>query len=159
MGTKLFVGNLSYTTTREQVEELFNHIGPTVSVSLPVDRETKRPRGFAFIEYQTEEHAKEAQQRYDGYDLGGRKLRVNMADDRPRERTGGDARPGGSGPGRPRSGPGGGGGGGGYDRPTFMPEQSFDDSFGRGFDSRGGGGGGGRAKGSRRNVRAKKRSL
>lgn len=126
MAAKVFVGNLDFATTRDQVEALFSEIGQVQDVFLPMDRETGRPRGFAFVEFTSEEHAEQAIERFNGHELGGRPLRVNAAEDRPR-----------------RSGPPFGGGGGG------------DFSFGGG----GGGFGGNKPKGSRRNIRAKKRSL
>lgn len=134
MAAKVFVGNLDFSTTRDQVEALFSEIGQIQDVFLPMDRETGRPRGFAFVEYESDEHAEQAIERFNGHELGGRPLRVNAAEDRPR-----------------RSGFGGG------DRPSF--------GGGGGGGGRGGGGGGGgsfgggKPKGSRRNIRAKKRSL
>lgn len=134
MAAKVFVGNLDFSTTRDQVEALFSEIGQIQDVFLPMDRETGRPRGFAFVEFTSDEHAEQAIERFNGHELGGRPLRVNAAEDRPR-RTGSFGGGGGD-----RS-FGGGGGGGGW----------------------GGGGGGGfggnKPKGSRRNIRAKKRSL
>jgi RNA recognition motif-containing protein len=98
---KLYVGNLSYSATDDQLRDLFEQHGPTQSVSVIVDRETGRSRGFAFVEFETAESARAAQQALDGKDLDGRPLRVNEAHDRR----------GGGGGGR---GGGGGGGGGGY---------------------------------------------
>lgn len=161
MGSKLFVGNLRFDATREELESLFSQAGNVSSVALPIERETGRPRGFAFVEFSTEEEAKAAIERFNGYDLRGRQMRVNAAEDRPPRRPGA---PGGGGfaP-RPSFGAGGserggfGGGGGGFGG-------GYADDFGGGgdggFDRGGyGGGGGGKNKGSRRNLRAKKRSL
>lgn len=136
MGSKIFVGNLAFKTTRDQVETLFSDVGELKDVFLPTDRETGRPRGFAFVEFESEEKAQEAIDRFNGHELDGRPLRVNIAEDRPRR----------SGP--PFGGGGYAGGGGG-------------DFGGGGGDFGGGGGGygGGKPKGSRRNIRAKKRSL
>lgn len=136
---KVFVGNLSFNTTKERLQEFLATAGSIVDLYLPVDRETGRMRGFAFAEFATEAEATAAIERFNGQELDGRSLRVNMAEDRPPRRMGGPP---------PRSfdgGPFGGGGGGAGDR---------------------GGGGGGdyfgggkpfKAKGSRRNLRARKR--
>ncbi|HEX7153889.1 MAG TPA: RNA-binding protein [Thermoanaerobaculia bacterium] len=155
MASKVFVGNLAFSTTREEVETLFAQAGTVRDVFLPMDRETGRPRGFAFVEYETEEAAAQAIEKYNGFSLGGRTLRVNAAEERtnrPRP-SGGAGRPGGYGGG----GGGYGGGGGGYDGGG---------GGGGGYDGGGGGdyprdfgGGGGKSKGSRRNIRSKKRSL
>jgi cold-inducible RNA-binding protein len=81
--TKLFVGNLNFQTTREQLLELFSGAGQVVDVMVPLDRESGRPRGFAFVEFANDAEAKDAVQRFNGYDLGGRPLRVNEAEARP----------------------------------------------------------------------------
>jgi len=150
MPSKVFVGNLDFNTTKAEVQNLFSEIGEIRDVYLPMDRQSGRPRGFAFVEYASDEDAAKAIEKFNGYQLSGRALRVNAAEDRPR--TGGGGRPGG-GYGGQRSSFGGGGdfsGGGGGD-------------FGGGGDYGGGGGGygggGGKTKGSRRNIRGKKRSL
>lgn len=145
MPSKVFVGNLSFNTTKEEVQSLFAQVGELRDVFLPVDRETGRKRGFAFVEFASDDDAKKAIEKFNGYELSGRPLRVNAAEDRPRGSGGGGPRPsfGGGGGGY------GGGGGGGYEG-----------GGGGGYDSGGGyGGGAGKAKGSRRNIRAKKRSL
>ena len=157
MASKIFVGNLDFKTRREDVEALFAQVGPVRDVFLPTDRETGRPRGFAFVEYEDADQAAKAIEKFNGHELGGRALRVNAAEDRPRR---GPGAPGG-GAGRSFGGPGGGAPGRGGD---FAPRNDFaPDDFGRGgdfgFDGRGGGGAGGKAKGSRRNVRARKRTL
>lgn len=103
---------------------MFAEIGELVKVTVPTDRMSGRPRGFAFVEYTSDEHAAQAIQKLDGHELGGRKLRVNEASDRPA--------------------PGGGGGGGFGDR-----------SFGNNRPGRRPP----RPKGSRRNARARKRSI
>jgi RNA recognition motif-containing protein len=88
MTKKLYVGNMSYSTTQEQIRELFSQAGEVVEVSLITDRETGRPKGFGFVEMATEEGSQEAIKRFNGYDLGNRNLTVNEA--RPREeRSGG----------------------------------------------------------------------
>ena|ERR1700761_8905976 len=113
---KIYVGNLPFSTTDAELRTLFSEHGTVENVSLPTDRETGRPRGFAFVEM-SQSDASRAIQSLNGKDLGGRPLRVNEAEDKPR---GGGGRPGGGG-GRPggggggyRSGGGGGGGGGRY---------------------------------------------
>ncbi len=88
MTKKLYVGNMSYDTTQDQIRELFSQAGEVTEVSLITDRETGRPKGFGFVEMATEEGSKEAIKRFNGYTLGNRNLTVNEA--RPREeRSGG----------------------------------------------------------------------
>jgi cold-inducible RNA-binding protein len=96
MTTKLYVGNLSYQTTEEELQELFAQAGSVTSVALPTDRETGRPRGFGFVEMATEEEARKAITMFNGQTLRERQIKVNES--RPREEGGG--RP--SGGGRPR---------------------------------------------------------
>jgi len=149
MPSKVFVGNLNFNTTRDEVQQLFAQIGTVRDVFLPNDRETGRPRGFAFVEFENDEDAPKAIEKFNGFEMGGRALRVNAAEDRPRRG------PGGGGGFGDRGGYGGGGGGYGGGGGDY--------SGGGGGDYGGGGGGygggGGKNKGSRRNVRAKKRSL
>ncbi|MPZ97968.1 MAG: hypothetical protein GEU80_01310 [Dehalococcoidia bacterium] len=115
---KIYVGNLPFSSSEEEVENLFAQYGEVVSCSLPIDRETGRPRGFGFVEMSNEDAAK-AIEALDGRDFGGRALRVNEA--RPRE-AGGSRGGGGGYGGGGGGGYGGGGGGGGrgprrdYDR-------------------------------------------
>src|SRR5258706_942437 len=99
MSTKLFVGNLSFNTTQEQLQDLFAAHGNVVEVDVITDKFSGRPRGFAFVTMETKEAADAAVQALNGKDIDGRALTVNEA--RPREE-------------RPRTGGGGGGGGGGY---------------------------------------------
>lgn len=95
MGIKLYVGNLSFSTSEDAVRAAFSSGGRTVrSVSLPMDRETGRPRGFAFVEMGSESEAQAAIAAMNGKDLDGRTLRVNEAQDRP---TGGGGFGGGGG--------------------------------------------------------------
>jgi len=90
MAKKLYVGNLSYGATQDQVRELFEQAGEVADVSLVTDRDTGRPRGFGFVEMATEEGAQEAIKRFNGYTLDQRALTVNEA--RPREERGGGDR-------------------------------------------------------------------
>src|SRR5437764_9114894 len=107
MSAKVFVGNLDFNTTRTEVQTLFSQIGEIRDVFLPMDRESGRPRGFAFVEYANDEDAAKAIEKFNGYELSGRALRVNAAEDRPKG--------GGGGPPRGGGGYGGGGCGGGGD--------------------------------------------
>ena len=128
----MFVGNLHYETTKEELAALLSAAGSIVDLHLPSDRETGRPRGFAFVGFATEAEAAEAVRRFNQVEVRGRKLNVNAADERPRR---------GPGPGVP----------------SFRPQ----------VDAGGGFGGAGRgappkrfkSKGSRRGLRARKRSL
>src|SRR5450759_3063054 len=92
MSAKVFVGNLDFNTTKDEVQSLFSQIGEIKDVFLPMDRESGRPRGFAFVEFASDEDAAKAIEKFNGHELVGRALRVNAAEDRPR--TGG---PGGGG--------------------------------------------------------------
>lgn len=134
MGTKLFVGNLSYSITEQELREAFSQEGRTVqSVRIALDRETQRPRGFAFIEVATDADAESAIKQWNGVMLSGRNVFVEKAQERkpgdPRPaprgpRPGGFGGPGG-GPGGPPRGPGGprpggfGGGPGGFRGPRY----------------------------------------
>ena len=130
MGTKLYVGNLSFRTTGDELRDLFSQAGEVESASVIEDRETGRSRGFGFVEMVTPEGAAAAIEQFNGKDLGGRNLTVNEA--RPKADRGGGGGGGGrggyggGGGGRGGGSGGGGGGGGGY-----------------------GGGGGGRDRGDR----------
>ena len=104
MAVRLFVGNLSYSTTEADLRTYFGAVAPPSQVVLPVDRETGRPRGFAFVEFIDRAHAEQAIQRFNGQPYNGRPLAVSEA--RAREDRGpGAPRPGGysSGP-RPAGG-------------------------------------------------------
>ncbi|MEM1206156.1 MAG: RNA-binding protein [Acidobacteriota bacterium] len=84
----MFVGNLNFETLESEVEALFSDVGTVVNVFFPLDRATGRPRGFAFVEFEDEETAIAAVEQFDGHELGGRNLRINVAEDRPpRERN------------------------------------------------------------------------
>jgi cold-inducible RNA-binding protein len=110
MAKKLYVGNLSYNTTQEQLQELFSQAGEVSEITLITDRETGRAKGFGFVEMATEEGAQEAIKRFNGTTLDNRSLTVNEA--RPREERSGGGSYGGGGYGGGRSGGGGGYGGG-----------------------------------------------
>ena len=127
MGTKLFVGNLSFNTTQNQLQDAFSQHGVVVEVALMLDRETGRSRGFAFVTMDTVESAQAAIQAMSGAQLDGRSLTVNEA--KPKEE-------------RPRSGGYGGGGGGGYSGGGGGGGGRGGDRGGRGGYSGGGGGGG-----------------
>jgi cold-inducible RNA-binding protein len=109
MSTKLFVGNLSFDITENDLQDAFAAHGTVVEANLMMDRATGRPRGFGFVTMSTPEEAQKAISALNGKDLGGRALTVNIA--RPREE-----RPGGGGGGGGRRGGYGGGGGGGGGR-------------------------------------------
>ena len=104
MGKKLYVGNLPFTCSEDELRSIFEAHGSVASVNLITDRETGRPRGFGFVEMGEDSEAESAMRALDGTDLGGRTVRVNEA----QERRGGGG--GGGGGGRR----GGGGGGGRY---------------------------------------------
>jgi RNA recognition motif-containing protein len=108
MSAKLFVGNLTFTATENDLQDHFAQAGVVVSVNIMQDRMTGRSRGFAFVEMGSKEDAEKAIQMFHSKDFQGRPLTVNEA--RPRE----ERPPGGGGGGGYRGGGGGGGGGGGY---------------------------------------------
>jgi cold-inducible RNA-binding protein len=99
LAVRLFVGNLSYATTEADLRAYFGTVAPPSQVVLPVDRETGRPRGFAFVEFPERSHAEEAIQKFNGQVFNGRPLAVSEA--RARE----DRGPGGPRPGGPMGGP------------------------------------------------------
>jgi RNA recognition motif-containing protein len=118
MQTKLYVGNLSYETTEDELRTLFTQAGTVTSVALIKDRDTGRSKGFAFVEMSNQSEAEKAIQMFNDYSLSNRALKVNAA--RPREERGF------------------GGGGGGYG----------DRRGGGGYGDRGGGGNRNRRGGS-----------
>ena len=87
MTMKLYVGNLSFQTSSDELQTLFAQAGTVESVSLIEDRETGRSRGFGFVEMQTKEEGAAAVEKFNGTELGGRPLKVNEA--KPRENRGG----------------------------------------------------------------------
>src|SRR5260370_30008150 len=131
MSTKLFVGNLSYSVTEQELRDAFSQNGRTVqSVRIALDRETQRPRGFAFVEVGSEADAESAIKEWNGTMLSGRNVFVEKAQERkpgdprpaPRPRPGGFG-----GPGGPRPGGGFGGGGVGGYPPRFPPPPATPD--------------------------------
>jgi cold-inducible RNA-binding protein len=100
MGSKLYVGNLSFNTTEAELKSLFSSAGNVTEASLMIDLETVKSRGFAFVTMSSDAEAHEAISQFSGKNVGGRSLTVNEA--RPREEGGGGGR---------RFGGGGGGGG------------------------------------------------
>ena len=122
MSTRLYVGNLSFRTTSDELREMFSQAGEVENATVVEDRETGRSRGFAFVEMATAEGAAAAIEQFNGKEFGGRALTVNEA--RPRvERGGGGGYGGGGGGGRGGYGGdrgyGGGGGGGGGREPRW----------------------------------------
>ena len=116
--SKLYVGNMSFKTTEDELRQAFGQFGSVTDVYVAMDKMTGRPRGFAFVTMGTAEEAKAAAEKLNGTDLGGRALTVNDA--RPKdERSGGFGGGGGGGGGRGFGGGGGGGGGGRGDRGGF----------------------------------------
>jgi len=105
---KLFVGNLPFTTNEDEVRAMFAEFGDVQAVTIPTDRDTGKPRGFAFVEMAQDDDAEKAIAAVNGKRIGGRALNVNEA--RPKEGGGGGGGHRGGGGGRER----GGGGGGGY---------------------------------------------
>jgi cold-inducible RNA-binding protein len=118
MAMKLYVGNLSFQTSSEDLQQLFAQAGTVESATVVEDRDTGRSRGFGFVEMASKEDGEKAIEQFNGTDLNGRNLTVNEA--RPREDRGNRGGGGGRGFGGNRGGGGGrggyGGGGGGRDR-------------------------------------------
>ncbi|HXD30013.1 MAG TPA: RNA-binding protein [Pyrinomonadaceae bacterium] len=127
MSMKLYVGNLSFQTSSEELQQLFSQAGTVESASVVEDRDTGRSRGFGFVEMATKEEGESAIAQFNGKEVNGRALNVNEA--RPRENRGG----------------GGGGGRGGYggNRGGFGGNRSGGGGGGGGRGGYGGGGGGG----------------
>jgi cold-inducible RNA-binding protein len=111
VSVRLFIGNLPYSATEADLRALFGEVAEPAQVVLPTDRETGRPRGFAFVDFAEREHAEQVIERYNGQPFSGRPLAVSEA--RAREDRPAGPRPGGYGAPRP-GGPGGYGGGGGF---------------------------------------------
>lgn len=134
MSASVFVGNLNYQTTESELSAFFSGAGAVLSVRIPLDRESGRPRGFGFVEFESDELAEKAVAQFHDAELGGRRIRVNKAESR-------SPRPGGPRPPRPRP---------NYDNPMDgAPEMDFskDDRPGKG------------RRDGWRSLRGKKRSL
>ena len=131
MNTKMYVGNLPFKASEADLRDLFSQYGGVTDVFLPMDRESGRPRGFAFVSMDTPEAMTAAINGLNGQDFGGRALTINEA--RPKEERPSFGGGGGGGGGRGGYGGGGGGGRGGYGG-----------GGGGGGGYGGGGGGGGR---------------
>ncbi|MFN9705155.1 MAG: RNA recognition motif domain-containing protein, partial [Planctomycetota bacterium] len=144
MGTRLYVGNLSFQTTEDSLRAAFGGDGRQVTeVKIMLDRDTGRSRGFAFVEMATEQDAQNAIQAMNGADLDGRPLKVNEA--QPRQDSGGGRGGfGGGGGGRGGYGGGGGGGRGGYGGGGGGGRGGYGGGGGGRGGYGGGGGGGGR---------------
>lgn len=104
MGKKLYIGNLNFDTTDEELEAAFSEFGELVSAMVVKDRVSGRSRGFGFVEFTDDESAKNAKEAMNGKEISGRPLRVDEAREQRQSR---------------RSDDGGGGGGGGYNRRRF----------------------------------------
>ncbi|HEV7645940.1 MAG TPA: RNA-binding protein [Pyrinomonadaceae bacterium] len=104
---KLYVGNLSFDTSAQDLENLFAEVGTVQSANLIEDRETGRSRGFGFVEMSSQEEGQKAISQFDGKEVGGRALKVNEAKPQEKRNNGGGGYGGGRG-----GGYGGGGGGG-----------------------------------------------
>ncbi len=105
MATKLYVGNLPFNTTDDQMKELFSQAGEVSSAQIIIEKMSGRSKGFGFVEMATEEGAQAAVEKFNGYEFNGRRLTV--AEARPME------------PRAPRSNGGGGNRGGGFNRGGF----------------------------------------
>jgi len=112
MAKRLYVGNLAYSVTEADLREVFTEAGNVADVKVVLDRESGRPRGFAFVEMSTDDEAAKAMETLNGREIQGRAISVSEA----RERSGGGGGGGGGGRGGGRGGFGGGGGGGGRER-------------------------------------------
>ena len=118
MSTKLYVGNLAFQTTNQELQDLFAQAGTVQSANVIEDRDTGRSRGFAFVEMSTNAEAAAAIDQFNGKELGGRALKVNEA--KPREsRNGSSDRNFGGNRGGYRGGNNGGDSGGGYREPRW----------------------------------------
>ena len=135
MSASVFVGNLNYQTTEAELSAFFSSAGSVLSVRIPLDRESGRPRGFGFVEFESDEVADKAVAQCHDAELGGRRIRVNKAESRA-------PRPGGPRPPRPQR---------NHDPMDDAPEMELS------RDDRPGKGRGGRD--DWRSLRGKKRSL
>lgn len=111
---KLYIGNIAYTTTEQSLRDAFSQYGTVEDVAVIMDRETGRPRGFAFVTMKSDAEGKEAVEQLNGTQLDGRTIAVNEARPKTGGGGGGGYRGGGGGGGHRGGGGGYGGGGGGY---------------------------------------------
>jgi len=132
MTSKLYVGNLNFQASTDDLRDVFSQFGNVEDVFLPLDRETGRPRGFAFVTMGDADSAQKAQEALDGQDFMERPLRVNEARENP---------------------PGGGGGGGGGKKPFRRENRGGGGGGGYGGDRRGGDRRGGGGRQDRRSFR------
>jgi RNA recognition motif-containing protein len=95
MSQKLFVGGLPFSTSTEELGQLFNQVEGVQSVEVITDRDTGQSRGFAFVQMATSEAADQAVRKFNGYALGGRTLRVEISKPSAPRGSGGGSRPGG----------------------------------------------------------------
>ncbi len=102
MSMKLYVGNLSFSTTENDLQQLFSQVGSVESASMVTDRDTGRSRGFAFVEMSSKSEGEAAIAKFNGSELDGRSLTVNEAKPRENRAGGGGGRGGGFGGGRSR---------------------------------------------------------
>lgn len=149
----IFVGNLPFRAEQEDVSELFAPYGEVTNCFLPLERDTGRKRGFAFVELADEESESRAIDGLQGAELMGRPLRINKAE--PRSNAGGGGGGGGYGGGGPRRSPGGYGGGGGNPGGGYGGGGAYGErnSGAQGWEDRSYGGGGGDAFGAGRTRR------
>jgi cold-inducible RNA-binding protein len=94
MSMKIYVGNVEFQTTEQDLRELFSQAGTVESTAIVTDRDTGRPRGFAFIEMASQEEGRAAIEQFNGKEVNGRSLTVNEA--KPKARTGGSGGGGGN---------------------------------------------------------------
>jgi cold-inducible RNA-binding protein len=92
MATRLYVGNLPYSVSEQELKRLFGQAGTVESVTMPIDRQTGRPRGFAFVQMANDQEADDAIRMFNNYVLDGRQLRVNIAQEREYRVGGGNQR-------------------------------------------------------------------
>ncbi len=85
MANKLFIGSLSFSTSTERLRELFTEVGAVESAAVVMDRDTGRSRGFGFVEMATAEEANQAVKRFNGHELDGRQLKVELANSSGRD--------------------------------------------------------------------------
>lgn len=92
MDTKLYVGNMSYDVTEEDLRQLFSQAGEIKEIAMIMDRDTRRPKGFGFVEMATQSEAEKAMQMFNEHELQGRRLQVNIARPKTERRDGGGSR-------------------------------------------------------------------